>query len=190
MNTWIVVLIIVLVGAGLAGMIFLMANGDILSPSVITVTESSGNVPSSTPGTSTPLPTETVPSTTPASSYIGKILITYSGATATEIGGHIYPRDLHTFLLVDFVIENHSFDVFNVNPMDFYAVIYKINYYADITSASDLADELKSVNLKSGDTARGKIAYEVPERTLLQDFQIIYKYSQDFDIIWTKKQQF
>ena len=181
-----VILSIAVVAAVIVILVFSDAAGFIKSFSESPVTTVPYTI--STPAATTPAITTTAPTTATAATREKQILIKYSGSAWPEIGGHIYPESGNAFLVVDLTIENQGYDQFNMIPLGFEVTVNKTKYNADISSSSDIAGVLQPQLLKNGQSAVGKLAFEVLSTTFISDFKINYTQSAGYNIVWVRNQ--
>jgi len=83
-----------------------------------------------------------------------RFISTVYGTTEADSG--------YSFVVLDFAIENHGYESFEVNPFAYHIIVDNVKYDYD-SSTYSIIDGLRSVELLDGGTTRGKIVFMIPE---------------------------
>jgi hypothetical protein len=178
----------VIVVAGIIALIvFSDVGGDIMRSFETAPVTTIANTPAPATPTAAAPATASPQATVPVSTE-KQIVINYSGSTAVQIGGHIYPETGNTFLIVDMDIKNQGYEQFNLVPLNFEVTVNKTKYNTDISSSSDIAGVLQPLSLKNGMSTGGKLAFEVLATSFASDFKISYTGSTGYNIVWIRNQ--
>lgn len=117
-----------------------------------------------------------------SSEIVVKRLDGCTGQPFDRIGNNVAPSD-KTFLVAGIEVTNNGYDSFNVDP-SFFGIhrngdLYK-SYYATYSLSDMNITPLDSVMLKSGDSVKGYIVFEIPRGNNENDIEYIG--SRDIDI--------
>ena len=115
-----------------------------------------------------------------------KIIIKYSSTTKSQIGEWIKADPGYTYLILDLEIENHGYESFSTNPLNFSVVVDNVEYDTAFVFGSE--NELKTMDLLNGGTIRGTLAFEVPSGVSDKGYQIRYRaFLTSYEIDWVKQ---
>ena len=85
-----------------------------------------------------------------------------TGYFSTDDYGRKYADRGYSFLIQNFVIENHGYKSFTVELFDFYIIVDNVKYNYDASTYS-IPGGFRSVELLDGGKTSGKVVFAIPE---------------------------